>query len=72
MERVADKYKERIKIGMLEFNCHGQIHKEYSMYELPVFLLFVNGLVVNLITGAVSMEVLEARIDEVLYKNKEV
>ena len=72
IEKVADKYEGIIKIGKLEFNCHGYILKEYRVYELPVLLFYVNGQVVHLIVGAVSRETLEASIDEVLYKKKEV
>ena len=71
LERVVNKFKGQIKFANLNFNCHGHVLREYSMYELPVFLFFVNGRVVDLIIGAVSREILEARINEVLNKHKE-
>jgi thioredoxin 1 len=71
LEKVADKFERRIKIAKVDFNCQGHILKEYSVYELPVFLFFVNGCVVDLIVGAVSREILEASINEVLNKHKE-
>ncbi|MFC2164068.1 thioredoxin family protein [Acidobacteriota bacterium] len=72
LERVVDKFNGQIKFANLNFNGQGNVLREYSIYELPVFLLFDNGCVVDLIVGAVAREILELSINEVLNKNMEV
>ena len=72
MEKVVAEFRGRIKFAYLNYNCQGHVLREYSIYELPVFLFFKNGLVVDLIVGAVSGEILVASINEVLNRNKEV
>jgi thioredoxin 1 len=66
VEKMAEKYDDRIKVGMVNSDDNGSLAAKYDIMSIPSFLIFKNGEVVNSATGAMSADALSKMLDEVL------
>ena len=72
LEKVADHYKEKIEIGLLDITYNEDIAREYGVTELPFLLFFKNGELIDHIIGAVSTQVLKKRVKILLERTNEL
>jgi thioredoxin 1 len=66
IEKLAFRYKGRIKIGKVDIDKNKKVAREYGVNELPLLLFFNNGRIVDHVIGPVSTDALEARLKELL------
>lgn len=66
LEKLAVAYKGRVKYGVVDIDSNQQIAAQYGATKLPIFLFFKNREIVSRISGAVSRDALESRINELL------
>lgn len=66
MLKLADEYNGRIKFYEIDVDKETQLKDSYGIIELPTFIFFDNGQVVDHITGAVSGRELSKRLHSLL------
>ena len=66
VEKMADSYDGKIKIGKLNVDENNAIAAKYGVMSIPSFMVFKNGEVVNSQTGAMSQSALAKMLDEAL------
>jgi thioredoxin 1 len=66
VEKMAEAYDGKIKIGKLNVDENNAIAGKYGVMSIPSFMVFKNGEVVNSSTGAMSQAALAKMLDEAL------
>ncbi len=66
IEKLAEKYDGKVKVGKVNSDDNGSLAGNYNIMSIPSFLIFKNGEVVDSAMGAMSMDVLAAKLDAVL------
>lgn len=62
IEKIANQFQTRVKIGKLDMDTNKRTATEFGVTDMPIFLFFQNGKLVDHIIGAISKKDLEARI----------
>ena len=62
IEELADKLKGKIKIGKVNVDDNTKIAQKFKVMSIPTYILFINGEIVDQITGGISEDALEKRI----------
>jgi len=70
IEKLAEEYEGKIKVGKLDFDQSIQISTEYTVVETPSILFFKNGLLIERFSGTVSNRVLENRLQSLLQNSR--
>jgi len=66
VERLATEYQDRIIIGALDVDANPEVSARLGIRNLPTFLFFRDGKLVDGLVGAVPERVLSAKIQEQL------
>ena len=69
LDRLVIDYQEKLKIGKFDFDVNKLIPYEYSVYDIPTFLFFKNGKLIDQIVGTVSKKGIESRLKILLKKD---
>jgi thioredoxin 1 len=59
VEKLADKYVDKLKVGRLDIERNEPIARTYGVQSLPHFLLFKGGVAVTQSVGAMTYSALE-------------
>lgn len=68
LEKVAEEYEGKVKIGKLDVDENGDLAAKYGVMSVPTMIFFKNGQIVNKISGLQSGNTLKSAIDEMLEK----
>ncbi|MGQ9854427.1 MAG: thioredoxin, partial [Candidatus Oleimicrobiaceae bacterium] len=63
VEKVAEDYAGRLKVGKLNVDLHGRAAMTYGVTGIPTLILFKDGQVVDKIVGAVPEKELKTMVD---------
>lgn len=63
VEKVAEDYAGRLKVGKLNVDLHGRAAMTYGVTGIPTLILFKDGQVVDKIVGAVPEKELKKMVD---------
>lgn len=66
IEKLAKKFKGQIKFCKIDVDDSKRVAKQYGIRDLPTFLFFREGQVIDHILGAVPKKVLAARLKTLL------
>ncbi|MBO5282124.1 MAG: thioredoxin [Lachnospiraceae bacterium] len=66
VERMAEKYAGRIKVGKLNVDESMEIAQKYHVMNIPTFIFFKNGEPAATYVGGMTAADLEAKIEEIL------
>lgn len=66
VERMAEKYAGRIKVGKLNVDESMEIAQKYHVMNIPTFIFFKNGEPAVTYVGGMTAADLEAKIEAVL------
>lgn len=66
VEKVAEEYKGKVKIGKLDVDEHNESGNKYEVQSIPTTIFFKNGEMVNKLIGFQSEEQLKKALDEVV------
>lgn len=66
VEKMAEKYEGRMKIGKLNVEDSADIARKYSVMNIPTFIFFKNGEAVETHVGGMSAGELESKIEQYL------
>lgn len=64
VEKMAEKYEGKMKIGKLDVEESMDIAQKYRVMNIPTFIFFENGAVVETHIGGMSAADLEAKIQQ--------
>ncbi len=62
VEKLAEAYAGRVRVGALDTDANPRAAGRWNVRNLPTFLVFKDGQVVDTIIGAVGRDVLEKRV----------
>ena len=71
LENLSSLYKGKAVIGKLNMETNEQLARRYGVTELPFFLFFKDGFLVDHIIGAVSKNELETKLQNLLKINQQ-
>ena len=63
---IAEAHFDKVKVGKLNVDEHGEIAQKYNIISIPSLLVFKDGEVVNQKVGAGSRQMIEGLIAEYL------
>ena len=63
VEKISEEYSDKLKVGKLDVDSNPNISSTFGIRSIPTLLIFKNGLPVDQIVGAVSKEVISAKVD---------
>ena len=66
VEKLAEKFAGRVKIGKLDVDEAGAIAQQYRVASIPTFIFFKGGQAVETSVGAMSAVALEEKINKML------
>lgn len=66
VERLAEKYDKRFKFCRLNVDQNPQTASRYKIMSIPTLMFFKDGKVVDTVIGAVSEQVLQPKIEELI------
>ena len=66
IEELAEEYAGRVVVGKCDVDDNDAIAIKYSVRNIPTILFIKNGQVMDKLVGAVSKDVLKAKIDSLL------
>jgi len=66
VEQIAEEYDGRAKVGKVNTEEAMSIAGEYGIVSIPTLIIFKDGKPVDQIVGAVSKDVIKAKLDAVL------
>ena len=66
VEEFASQYADTLKVGKLNVDDHPSVAQRYGITGIPALLFFQNGEVVDTVVGAVSKDVLQKHIDDIV------
>ncbi len=66
IEELAEEYAGKVVVGKCDVDDNDAIAVKYSVRNIPTILFIKNGQVVDKQVGAVSKDVLKAKIDSLL------
>jgi len=66
VEKLADEYEGKIKVGKLDVDSNQQTSIKYGVRSIPTLLIFKNGEVKDTIIGAVPKQQIVERLKAVL------
>ena len=64
VEKMAEKYEGQMKIGKLDVEDSMDIAQKYRVMNIPTFIFFKNGEVVETHVGGMNASELEAKIQQ--------
>ena len=63
VEKISEEYSDKLKVGKLDVDSNPNISSTFGIRSIPTLLIFKNGSPVYHIVGAVSKEVISAKVD---------
>ena len=63
VEKISEEYSDKLKVGKLDVDSNPNISSTFGIRLIPTLLIFKNGSPVDQIVGAVSKEVISAKVD---------
>ncbi len=66
VERLAEKYDNRFKFCRLNVDENQQTASKYHVMSIPTLMFIKDGQVVETVVGAVSEQVLQPKVEELL------
>ncbi len=66
IERLADSYGDKVKIGKLDVDENGKTSELYEIQSIPTLVFFKNGEVVEKLIGFQSEETLKTKFMELM------
>ena len=63
VEKISEEYSDKLKVGKLDVDSNPNISSTFGIRAIPTLLIFKNGSPVDQIVGAVSKEVISAKVD---------
>ena len=63
VEKISEEYSDKLKVGKLDVDSNPNISSTFGIRSIPPLLIFKNGSPVDQIVGAVSKEVISAKVD---------
>ena len=63
VEKISEEYSYKLKVGKLYVDSNPNISSTFGIRSIPTLLIFKNGSPVDQIVGAVSKEVISAKVD---------
>ena len=66
IEKLAWEFSGYIKVGKLDIETNREVLRQYGLDELPSYLFFNNGELVDRIVGAVSKKILTLRLKNLI------
>ena len=63
VEKISEEYSDNLKVGKLDVDSNPNISSTFGIRSIPTLLIFKNGSPVDQIVGAVSKEVISAKVD---------
>ena len=66
VERLAEKYDKRFKFCRLNIDENQQTAAKYHVMSIPTLMFIKDGQVVETVVGAVSEQVLQPKVEELL------
>ena len=63
VEKISEEYSDKLKVGKLDVDSNPNISSPFGIRSIPTLLIFKNGSPVDQIVGAVSKEVISAKVD---------
>ena len=63
VEKISEEYSGKLKVGKLDVDSNPNISSTFGIRSIPTLLIFKNGSPVDQIVGAVSKEVISAKVD---------
>lgn len=66
VEKTAEEYDGRLKVGKLDTDANIQIAQQYRVASIPTFMIFQGGKAVSSWLGASSSAEFKAKIEQVL------
>jgi thioredoxin 1 len=66
IDELAVEYKDRIKFCKLDIEEMASIANKYSVMSVPTLMLFLEGLNIDIIIGAVNKEKIKEMLEEFL------
>ena len=68
IEKISLDCRDSLRIGRLDIDTAGEIAEIYQSNELPIFLFYKNGQLIDRIIGAVPRNILLIKLKELLDK----
>ena len=66
VERIAEEYSGKVKVGKLNVDEHSEIAGRYSVMSIPTIIIFNGGEVVSKLVGVKPKELLTGTLDELI------
>ena len=63
VEKISEEYSDKLKVGKLDVDSNPNTSSTFGIRSIPTLLIFKNGSPVDQIVGAVSKEVISAKVD---------
>lgn len=63
MDKLAEAYKGKVKIGKLDVDENQQVGEKYGIQSIPTLIFFKNGELVDKVVGFQSEEALKQKLD---------
>ena len=63
VEKISEEYSDKLKVGKLDVDSNPNISSTFGIRSIPTLLIFKNGSPVDQIVGAVSKDVISAKVD---------
>lgn len=64
VEQLAQAYQGKVKIGKIDVDANQETSSRFGVRNLPTFLFFKDGVVVDRVIGAVPRGMLERKLQE--------
>lgn len=66
VEQLAEKYSGKCRIAKCDIDENRELVTKFKIMSVPTFIFFKNGEIIQTVTGAVSKNELEEKIEQVL------
>ncbi len=66
VEELATEYSDRAVVGKVNVDENTEIPSKYGIMSIPTLMFFKDGEIVEQVVGAVSKEVIAAKLEEIL------
>ncbi len=66
MDKLAEAYKGKVKIGKLDVDENQQVGEKYGIQSIPTLIFFKNGELVDKVVGFQSEEALKQKLDALM------
>ena len=69
IEQLSVAFKDRLKVGSINFEQHANLAHQYGVNSVPTLLFFMQGRLIDSVTGIKSTKEISKKLNALLSKN---